>query len=406
MKNYILILLALTLFSCTSNQKKISEWRGENRSGIYAETNLLKEWPENGPNLLWDIEGVGNGYGSPVISNNTLFVNGELDSVAYLFALDLKGKILWKTEFGKDWMKNFIGSRSTPTVVNDLVYVASGLGDVACIHVETGELKWKVNMLEKFEGKNTRFGYSQSLVVDGDMVYAAPGGVDNNVIALDRFTGETKWTNSGVGEIPAYCSPLLIDLPERNVLVTFSEHALLGIDTQSGKTLWTHKQDTLGDVNGNTPIYENGYIYYVTGCGNGAVKLQLTEDGTKITEVWRNKELDNMMGGVVKLNGKLIASAHRKKAWKSVDAETGETRDTVKFGRGSTIAADGMLYCYNERGQVGLMKVTPENMELVSQFKLARKSKEHFSQPVINNGVLYVRLGNALMAFDVKAINN
>ncbi|MPQ48374.1 PQQ-binding-like beta-propeller repeat protein [Marinifilum sp. N1E240] len=402
MKNYILLLVAVSLFSCTPKQKKVSEWRGDNRSGIYNETNLLKEWPKDGPNLLWDAEGIGNGYGSPVISGNTLYVNGEIDSIAYLIAMDLQGKVQWKTEFGHDWMKNFIGSRSAPTVVDDMVYVASGLGDVACIHAVTGELKWKINMLEKFEGKNTRFGYSQSLLVDGDLVYAAPGGTEDNIIALDRFTGETKWTNAGVGEVPAYCSPLLIEFPTRNVLITFSEHALIGIESQTGEVLWTEMQDTLCDINGNTPIFDNGYLYYVTGCGNGTVKMKIAEDGGSITEVWRNKELDNIMGGAVKLNGKIIASGHRKKVWKSVDAETGETRDTLKFGRGATIAADGMLYCYNERGQVGLVKVTPENMELVSKFKVTKGTKEHFAQPIINNGVLYVRHGDALLAYDIK----
>lgn len=403
MKNVSIFLIAILCFACNPKQKKVSEWRGENRSGIYNESNLLKEWPANGPSVLWELEGIGNGYGSPVVSDNTLFVNGEVDSVAYLFALDLQGKMLWKTDFGKDWMVNFIGSRSAPTVVDDLVYVASGMGDVACIEKESGTLKWKINMLEKFKGKNTRFGYSQSLLVDGDLVFAAPGGAENNVIALDRFTGETKWTCPGVGEISAYCSPLLLEFPTRNVLVTFSDNALMGIESQTGRMLWTHVQDTLCDINGNTPIYENGYLYYVTGCGNGTVKLKVSEDGGQITEMWRNKDLDNIMGGVVKMNDKIIASGHRKKLWKSVDANTGENRDTLDFGRGATIAADGLVYCYNEKGEVGLVKVNSDNLELVSQFKVTKGTKEHFAQPVINNGVLYIRHGDALLAYDIKA---
>lgn len=403
MKNVSIFLIAILCFACNPKQKKVSEWRGENRSGIYNESNLLKEWPANGPSVLWELEGIGNGYGSPVVSDNTLFVNGEVDSVAYLFALDLQGKMLWKTDFGKDWMVNFIGSRSAPTVVDDLVYVASGMGDVACIEKESGTLKWKINMLEKFKGKNTRFGYSQSLLVDGDLVFAAPGGAENNVIALDRFSGETKWTCPGVGEISAYCSPLLLEFPTRNVLVTFSDNALMGIESQTGRMLWTHVQDTLCDINGNTPIYENGYLYYVTGCGNGTVKLKVSEDGGQITEMWRNKDLDNIMGGVVKMNDKIIASGHRKKLWKSVDANTGENRDTLDFGRGATIAADGLVYCYNEKGEVGLVKVNSDNLELVSQFKVTKGTKEHFAQPVINNGVLYIRHGDALLAYDIKA---
>jgi len=402
MRNLCVLLIAVFLFACNTKQKKVSEWRGENRSGIYNETNLLKVWPADGPELLWDIDSIGNGYGSPVISNNTMYLNGEIDSLAYLIALDLQGKTLWKTQFGKDWMKNFIGSRSTPTVVDDLVYVASGMGDIACINAESGEMKWKINMLEKYEGKNTRFGYSQSLLVDGDLVFAAPGGTENNIIALNRFSGEMVWTCAGVGEVPAYCSPMLLNFPSRKVLVTFSDDALLGIESQTGKLLWTELQDTLCDINGNTPIFENGYLYYVTGCGNGTVKMKVSEDGSQITEVWRNKELDNVMGGGVKLNGKIIASGHRKKVWKSVDAETGETKDTLSFGRGATIAADGMLYCYNERGQVGLVNVTADSMQLVSKFKVTKGTKEHFAQPVINNGVLYIRHGDALLAYDIK----
>ncbi|WP_321316152.1 PQQ-binding-like beta-propeller repeat protein [Labilibaculum sp.] len=402
MKNLSILIIAVLLFACNTKQKKVSEWRGENRSGIYNETNLLQEWPEEGPSVLWDIEGVGNGYGSPVISENTMYLNGEIDSLAYLIALDLQGKILWKTEFGKDWMKNFIGSRSTPTVVDDLVYVASGMGDIACIKAESGELKWKVNMLEKYEGKNTRFGYSQSLLVDDDLVFASPGGEENNIIALNRFTGEMVWANPGIGQVPSYCSPLLLEFPSRKVLVTFSYNALMGIESQTGKLLWTELQDTICDVNGNTPIFEDSYLYYVTGCGNGTVKMKLSEDGSQITEVWRNKDLDNIMGGAVKLNGKIIASGQRKKVWKSVDAETGETKDSLDFGRGSTIAADGMLYCYNEKGEVGLVKVTPESMELVSEFKVTKGTKEHFAQPVINKGVLYIRHGDALLAYDIK----
>ncbi|BAX82123.1 PQQ-binding-like beta-propeller repeat protein [Labilibaculum antarcticum] len=402
MKNLSILIIAVLLFACNSKQKKVSDWRGENRSGIYDETNLLKEWPADGPNLLWDIDSIGNGYGSPVFSDDIMYLNGEIDSLAYLIALDLQGNILWKTQFGKDWMKNFIGSRSTPTVVDDLVYVASGMGDIACIQAESGEIKWKINMLEKYEGKNTRFGYSQSLLVDGDLVFASPGGAENNIIALNRFTGEMAWTCAGVGEVSAYCSPLLLDFPSRKVLVTFSDNALLGIESQTGKLLWTELQDTLCDINGNTPIFEDGYLYYVAGCGNGTVKMKVSEDGSQITEVWRNKELDNIMGGAVKLNGKIIASGHRKKVWKSVDAETGETQDTLSFGRGSTIAADGMLYCYNERGQVGLVNVTPETMELVSKFKVTKGTKEHFAQPVINKGVLYIRHGDALLAYDIK----
>jgi outer membrane protein assembly factor BamB len=275
------------------------------------------------------------------------------------------------------------------------------MGDIACIDTETGEKKWGLNMIEKFKGKNTRFGYSQSLEIDGDLVYCAPGGEDVNIVALDRFTGETKWTNKVFGEVPAYCSPTILEFPTRNVLVTFSDNALFGLESTTGKLLWSHMQDTICDIHGNTPIYENGHLYYVTGCGNGTVKLQISEDGSQITEVWRNKKLDNMMGGAVKVNDKIFASGHRKKKWKAIDTNSGEMVDSLKFGRGATIAANGLLYCYNEQGKVALVKTEPK-MEIISQFRVKKGTKEHFAQPVINKGILYIRHGNVVLAYDIK----
>jgi len=402
MKNLSLLICLILFFSCNTKKKELSQWRGENRTGVYNESNLLEKWPTDGPALVWECEGVGNGYGSPVMTDDKIFVNGEIDSLAYLLALDLQGKILWKTEFGKDWTKNFNGSRSAPTVVDNLIYVASSMGDIACIDKETGDKKWSLNMIEKFKGKNNHFGYSQSLEIDGDMVFCSPGGEEHNVVALDRFTGETKWTNKVFGELSAYCSPMLLKFPTRNVLVTFSDNALLGLESKTGELLWSHPQEKIGDVHGNTPIYEDGYLYYVTGCGNGAVKLQVSNEGSQISEIWRNKKFDNYMGGAVKIKDRIFASGFRKKKWKAIDSNSGEMVDSLKFGRGATIAANGLLYCYNEQGKVALVKTEPK-MEIISQFRVKKGTKEHFAQPVINKGILYIRHGNVLLAYNIKS---
>ncbi|TAJ11596.1 hypothetical protein DMA11_16200 [Marinilabiliaceae bacterium JC017] len=400
MKHLIPILTVIFFASCMDQGDKISQWRGKDRDGIYFESNLLKKWPDQGPSLLWASEEVGNGYGSPVITTDNVFVNGEIDSTGYLFSFDLEGNLLWKSAYGKEWMVNYIGSRSTPTVVEDLVYVCSGMGDVACFSVGNGEQKWALNMIEQFNGKNIRFGYSQSLLVDEDKVYCAPGGADTNIVALNRFTGEKIWICKGVGEISAYCSPLLIQLPARKLLVTFSDNAFLGVDVETGKLLWTYKQPKGCDIHGNTPIYEDGYLYYATGCGDGTVKLKLAEDGSSVTEVWTNKSIDNIQGGFVKIDDYLYGIGYRKKYLKKVAVETGEVKDSLAFDRGITIYADSMLYCYNEKGKMGLVK--PENLQLVSQFPIEKGTEEHYAHPAIRDGVLYVRHGNALMAYSIK----
>ncbi|MCX6241928.1 MAG: PQQ-binding-like beta-propeller repeat protein [Bacteroidetes bacterium] len=399
----LLIYLSLLLaFPFMVSAQEVLQWRGADRNGTYPGTNLLTSWPEAGPDLLWEFDGLGNGYGSPVITSKNIFINGEIDTVNYLFALDLSGKFLWKARIGKEWMQNYPGDRSTPTIAGDLIYVTAGWGTVACIEMKTGKTIWSVDMIKDLHGRINRFGLSESVLADGDKVFCMPGGADTNVVALDRFSGKILWTCKGLSQIPAYCSPQLVKLPQRDILVTFSKSALLGIDTKDGKLLWSHKQDGEGDVHINTPWFENGFLYYITGDGNGSVKLKLNDDGTEITEVWRNQGCDNTMGGFIKINDYLYTASYGRRYWYSEETNTGKITDSLKFDKGVTVTADGMLYLYNEKGQVGLVKPGGAKMDLVSSFKITKGSKAHYAHPVINNGILYVRHGKSLLAYDIR----
>lgn len=380
----------------------VLQWRGANRTGYYPDKNLLKKWPEAGPALLWEFDGLGNGYSSPAISNDKIFINGESDTINYLYALDLNGKLLWKSRVGKEWIINYPGSRSAPTVVGNLVYTTTGWGTIACFDANTGEKKWSADFIKDFHGPINRFGFSEALIVEEDKVFCMPGSSDTNVVALDRFSGEIKWISKGLGQMASYCSPLIIRLPERKILVTFSKSALLGIDAADGKLLWSHTQDGEGDVHINTPWYEDGFIYYITGDGNGAVKLKLSPDGKEITEIWRNKAGDNTMGGFIKINDFIYTSGYEKRAYFTINANTGQISDSLKFDRGNIIAADDMLYVYNEKGYLGLVRPVGPKMELVSSFKITRGSKAHYAHPVICRGVLYLRHGKSLLAYDIR----
>ena len=178
----------------------------------------------------------------------------------------------------------------------------------------------------------------------------------------------------------------------------------MGIDADNGALLFTHKQDTTGNVHSNAPILDKGYLYYVAGDGNRTVKLKLADDGQSVTEVWRCKLFDNIMGGVVQLDNRLIATGHRSSELMSLDMQSGKVTHQLKIGRGSTIYADGMIYLYDEKGNVHLVDPGQGGLKEVSTFKVTRGTKEHFSHPVIANGTLYIRHGKSLMAYNIKQI--
>jgi len=188
----------------------------------------------------------------------------------------------------------------------------------------------------------------------------------------------------------------------RDLLLTFSEDCFLGLDGQTGQLLWTNPQDTAGNLHGNIPVVEGNDLIYTEGDGNRTVKLNLSDDGSSISEVWRNSSFDNIMGDVVKIGDKIYGTAHRQMYLKCLDMKSGMVTDSIKMFRGSTIAADCMLYVFTEKGKVNLVNPKPEGMKLVSSFKITKGSKEFFTHPVIRNGVLYIRHGEALMAYSIR----
>lgn len=400
-------LLSFLCFSFTVSSQTISQWRGIHRDGIYNETQLSTSWPESGPARMWFVETIGDGYGSPVIANDKLFVNGEIDSISHVFAFDLKGQLLWKTANGKEFTGNgfsnkFAGSRSTPTVVGDLVYACSGTGRVACYDANTGKERWGVNVMEKFNGKMNVFGFSESMLIDGDKLFCFPGGAQHNAVALNRLTGETIWTSKAMSDTVSYCSPMLIKLSSRSVLVNLTTNYILGLDANTGELLWSQKQENVQyKQQCNTPVFADGYIYYVAGDGNGAVKLELSADGRSMKEVWRNVNVKNNFNGFIKL-GDYLYSADRTQKIKCISTASGSVTDSLRATKGALIADDGMLYLYSDNGEFDLIKLTGTKMDIVSKFKIDKGTKEHFAHPVIDKGVLYVRHGKALMAYDIK----
>lgn len=406
----ILVILCLISISYAQTSQTIAQWRGVNRDGIYQEKDLLKVWPENGPELLWLSEQIGAGYSSPVVTADRLFINGEIDSISYIFCFDLKGKLIWKTPnsrefFGNGYSANFPGARSAPTVYNGLIYLTSGLGRIACIDATSGKVKWTVDMIADLGGKLNMFGNSESLYVDDKNVYCMPGGTETNLAALDRFTGKVVWTSKALGDPVSFCSPMVVRLPHKNILVTLSREYLLGLDTQTGELLWSHKEDSvkLEGEHCNTPIYSDGFIYSISGDenGNGAYQLLLSPDGKSIKEVWRNGKIKNSMGGFVKISDRIYTTSDDKKLY-VLDAQTGQITEVLSGMKGSLIAADNLLFCYTDNGYVNLINGIGTKLEVVSKFKITKGEKEHFAHPVIADGALYVRHGNALMAYKIK----
>ena len=387
-----------------------SQWRGPNRDGIYPETNLLKQWPAEGPKMLWSFLGLGTGQGSVAVSKEKVFVTGipdTLNSEGFLFAFNTKGKLLWKKSYGKDWTGIFPGARSTPTVVDDLVYVESGNGSVRCLKADNGEQVWSVDFFKDFQADSVQFGFSESLLIDGDKLYCTPGGKENNVIALNRFTGKKIWSNPAFREKATYCSPILINHNGHRILVNLTSTSIIGLDADNGEMYWRIHQFQDNKIHANTPVYSDGKLLISSASrkdSSGLVMLQLSPDGKKAEIAWRNKEFINLMGGFILKDGFVYGGAYLQPKWFCIDTKTGLTKYIAKeLGGGPVIFADGFFYCYAEKdGEMALASGNPEQFSIISKFKIPLGTAQHWAHPVIADGKLYIRHNEALMVYDIK----
>ena len=409
-KSMIVLFLTILLVGRMCCADDWPQFRGPDRDGKSAETGLLQKWPDGGPELLWSVEGLGIGFSSVAVADGFIYTTGMLDSEGFLFAYDVNGEFQWKVSYGPEWRRSHKGTRTTPTVDTDRLYIFSGTGVLACFDAKSGEKKWTVDTLEKFQGENLMWGIAESVLIVGPNAICTPGGKDASVVALDKMTGQTVWTSKGLSEKSAYCSPKLIEIGGTELIVTMLEKSVVGLDAKTRKVLWKDKiNEGIGRSNHPvTPLYQDGYIYITAGYDKVGVKYQLSADGTKITKKWEDATLDVHHGGVVLVNGYLYGANWNSNArgdWVCLEWDTGKVMYEARWNgnKGSIIYADNMLYCYDENtGDVALVKPSPKGFEIVSSFRITMGTGKHWAHPAISDGGLYIRHGDVLMAYDIK----
>ena len=394
-------MLSFSIF--TGSAQGPTKWRGPQGNGIYPEKDLLSQWPAAGPEVKWVSEGLGQGHSSAVVAGDFVYITGMSDETGHLFKFDMNGKQIYKAAYGPEFVESYYGTRGSPVVVGNRIYLVTSYGKLHCMNEQDGKTIWTADMVTTYGGKTITWGYNETPVIDGDVIYCTPGGTKNSVLALNRHTGAFIWSSPGKGELSAYCTPLLFEHNGRKILTTHTASHLLGLDAKTGKLLWTQPQPNEWSVHANTPIYHNGGLFYFSGYGQGSGKLILNDDGSAVKLAWENKSMDSRMGGAVLVDGYIYGSGDVDRSWKCIDWETGKnTWTTTEVAKGNIIYADGKLYCYSERGELAMMEANSREYKLLSKINVKYGTEQHWAHIMIHKGVLYLRHGNALVAYKIK----
>ena len=415
-----IVLIFFSFGSVNGNSgKKLEDWsqfRGPNRDGKSTETGLMKIWPKNGPEKVWTVDGIGEGYSTVSISNGLIYTTGMIDDLDYITAFNKSGKKLWQVSYGKGWTRATPGVRITPTINDQAIYLISGMGEIKCLSASNGELIWSVDAYTKFEGEYGIWGIAENLlVVDGKLIYT-PAGKKTTMVALDKITGATIWTSESLNDKTGYVSPILIERNGKKIIANITANYLLGVNANNGVIEWKVKYTDIktpdfdeegSEINCIMPIYKNGKLFITSGYNHTAVVFNLSEDGSAVDQAWKEDLFDSHHGGVVEVDGYLYGSnwLHNGAGnWLCLNWETGEVMYETKWkNKGSILYADGMLYCYEERrGNIALVEPTPKEFKIISTLKVEEGSGPHWAYPVIHDGTLYIRHGETLSAYDIK----
>lgn len=406
MKRIFIALLSLTFLSFT-RAEDWPQWRGARRDGISTEKDLLASWPAGGPHLAWQTNGLGAGYSSISVVGDRIYTAGDRGGASFVHALSTDGKPIWSAKLGQQGEHGgYHGPRGQPTVDGDAIYVLGQFGELVCYSAADGKEVWRKNLSKDFDGAKGDWGYSESVLIDGDQLICTPGGTKGAVLALNKKSGSPLWRTTGFTDGAQYVSPVIATIGGVKQYVQMTMKSVVGVSTD-GKVLW--RADRKGSTAViPTAVVRDDLVYVTSGYGVGCNLFKITKQGETFTakQVYANKTMVNHHGGVVLVGDHLYGYSDGK-GWTCQKFATGEmVWSDKKLGKGSVIYADGRLYLRSEsgRGTVALLEASPAGYNEVGRFDQPDRSKQNsWPHPVISNGRLYLRDQDILLCYDLKS---
>ncbi len=395
-----IILLSLAAEIAAQAGGNWPQWRGPNRDGISTETGLLKQWPADGPALVWKASGAGTGYSSLAVTGGRIYTMGLRGDREYVIAFDVAtGKQAWATAHGAAYRDSRgDGPRGTPTVDGKTLYALGGNGDLSAMDASTGKIIWTMNILQKFEGPQLQWGISESPLVIGEKVLVNAGGAGASVIALNKKDGSVIWKSQS--DKAGYSSAMPVKIGNTTQVVFFTDLRAVGLDLNSGKLLWEYARASNKVANVATPVVRGNRVFVSSDYGTGAALVEVKADGTA-QEVYFTKKMRNHHSTAILIGDYLYGFSSG--ILTAMRFDTGEVAwEDRSVGKGSLVYADGNLYAFSEKGVVGLVEASPAAYREKGRFEMKMESLPTWTHPVVAGGRLYLRDQDVIYAYDVK----
>ncbi|MFY7951411.1 MAG: PQQ-binding-like beta-propeller repeat protein [Armatimonadaceae bacterium] len=397
------------------------QWRGPNRDGVSTETGLLQEWPKDGPTKAWSVKGCGGGYSTVAVAGGFIYGSGKIDGKDVVWCRTEKdGKPVWSSPVGDNKKTGYDeGPRGTPTVADGKVFAVMPGGAIVCLTAKDGKEVWRKDYVKDFKGSVPSWGFSDSVLVDGDLAVCCPASKSAALVALKVKDGSVAWQTEvkNVGAAAGYSSPVKMTVGKTDMYVVLlgkGGAGLIGVDAKTGKSLWEYNKVANGVANIPTPVVKGDLVWASSGYGDGGSALVHIKESNGKFEAeelkYYDKQVQNHHGGMVLVGDYVyFGNAHNSGHPACVEFKTGEVKwketkgAAGGSGSGCVVYADGRLYFRYENGKVALVKASPDKFEVVGAFDIPEKSGQpSWQHPVVVNGKLYLRDQDNLHCYDVK----
>jgi outer membrane protein assembly factor BamB len=268
---------------------------------------------------------------------------------------------------------------------------------------DTGEVLWSHDLITDMGGEVLDFGYSASPILhDGDIL--VPMGGNHSIVAMDPEDGSTQWQSGPRGI--SYSTPLVIDVDGQQQVVFFSGVEVIGIEAGDGRELWSFPAKNQYSNNATNLHWQEGNLLWVASQLDGGTRvLHLTrgEDATSVEEVWSSNKMSIHHWNTVLVDGHIYGSfGGQGNILQSIELATGNVLWRERgFSKVNGIHADGKLIFLGEKGELGLARVSPQKIEVLSRAQVA--TEEAWSAPALAGSVLYVRDNKTILALDLGA---
>lgn len=374
------------------------QWRGDGRLGVWHETGVIDEFPDEGLKVVWRAP-VQSGFAGPVVADGRVFVldwledpeSRTMDGTERLVALDEEtGSVLW----AHDWATSYrmlqvsyaIGPRATPTVDGDRVYVVGASGILRCVDVETGALIWQKSYIDDYDTSVATWGIASSPLVDGDRLIAVVGGEpDALVVAFDKHTGTELWRAVDmVGEM-GYGQPVIYEAGGVRQLVVWHAAALVSLNPETGSVYWEQPWEVGAGMSVATPVRDGNYLL-VSQFYNGSMMMRLDTDRPAASMLWKGSSRSEMPGDTDGLHsmittpivtGDYVYGVGSYGELRGLSARTGERlwmsgemTAQSRWGTAFMVRQGDRYFVSNDDGDLIIARFTPEGYEEIDRTTL------------------------------------